>query len=74
VLTARQFGGSASPAKFAKMVAQHDDGLLKGQYVFGGAPQTGRFSSKGVQTHNLTRSSLEEFEVPAIEMINELEV
>ena len=74
VLVARQFGGSSSPAKFQKMLDQNDGGLLKGMYVFNGAPQTGRFSSKGVQTHNLTRSSLEEFEVPAIEMINELEI
>lgn len=74
VLTARQFGGSASPAKFGKALAQHDGGRMKGSYVFNGAPQTGRFSSKGLQVHNLTRSSLEEFEVPAIEMINELEL
>lgn len=74
VLTARQFGGSSSPAKFQKMLDQHDEGALKGMYVFNGAAQTGRFSSKGVQTHNLVRSSLEEFEVPAIEMINDLEV
>lgn len=74
ILTARQFGGSSSPAKFAKMLAQHDGGLLKGQYVFNGAQQTGRFSSKGVQSHNLTRSSLEEFEVPAIEMVNGLDL
>lgn len=74
VLEARQYGGSSSPAKFQKMLDQHDGGRLKGQYVFNGAAQTGRFSSKGVQTHNLTRSSLEEFEVPTIEMINELKV
>lgn len=74
VLTVRQFGGSASPQKFAKMTAQHDGGRLKGQYVFNGAQQTGRYSSKGVQTHNLTRSSLGPFEAAAIEMINDLEV
>ncbi len=74
VLTARQYGGSSSPAKFAKALAQHDNGLLKGSYVFNGAPQTGRFSSKGLQVHNLTRSSLEEFEVEAINMINDLEI
>lgn len=74
VVTARQFGGSSSPQKFTKMLAQHDDGLLKGQYVFNGAAQTGRFSSKGVQTHNLTRSSLGKSEEEAIEFINDLEV
>lgn len=72
VLTVRQFGGSASPQKFGKMRDQHDGGRLKGQYVFNGAQQTGRYSSKGVQTHNLTRSSLGPFEAAAIEMINDL--
>ncbi|MFZ1703666.1 MAG: hypothetical protein WAT79_04935 [Saprospiraceae bacterium] len=74
MLTLREFGASTSPFKFAKMLRQHDDGKLKGQYVFNGAAQTGRFSSKGVQIHNLIRASLERLEVPAIEMIYELEV
>lgn len=72
VVSARQFGGSSSPAKFGKMLDQHDDGRLKGMYVFNGAAQTGRFSSKGVQTHNLTRSSLGDVEEEAIEFINDL--
>ena len=72
VLTVRQFGGSASPKKLSKMRDQHDGGRLKGQYVFNGAQQTGRFSSKGVQVHNLTRATLGKFEAPAIEMINDL--
>src|SRR5690606_14905146 len=58
VIQARQFGGSTSPFKFEKMLDQHDGGRLKGQYTFNGAQQTGRFSSRGVQTHNLTRASL----------------
>jgi len=73
VLTVRQFGGSSSPGKFAKMVDQHVGGRLHGQYVFNGAPQTGRFSSKGVQVHNLTRSTLGEHEAAAIDMINRME-
>src|SRR5690606_20597872 len=71
VLTARRFGGSSSPAKFDKMLQQHDEGSLRGMYVFNGAQQTGRFSSKGVQTHNLTRSTLGKVEAEAIELINE---
>lgn len=74
VLTVRRFGGSSSPQKFAKMRDQHDGGRLKGQYVFNGAQQTGRFSSKGVQTHNLLRASLGKHEAAAIEMIQELEI
>jgi DNA polymerase len=72
VLEARQYGGSASPLKFKRMLDQHVDGRLCGQYVFNGAQQTGRFSSKGVQIHNLTRSSLKKLEPAAIEMLNEL--
>ena len=68
VLQIRLYGGSKSPAKFAKMQAQHVDGVLYGQYVFAGAPQTGRASSKGVQVHNLTRSALA-YEHDAIEAI-----
>lgn len=74
ILTIREFGGSTSPFKFQKMLDQHDGGDLKGSYVFNGAQQTGRYSSKGVQIHNLNRSSLGKHEVEAIEMINELEL
>jgi DNA polymerase len=74
VLTARLYGGSSSPAKFDKMLMQHDDGALRGMYVFNGAQQTQRFSSKGVQTHNLTRSTLGKMEAEAIELINQLEL
>lgn len=74
LMIARQFGGSTSPKKFQKMLDQHDDGRLKGQYVFNGANQTGRFSARGVQVHNLTRSSLGPLEAAAINLINELEI
>ncbi len=73
ILTSRLYGGSSSPAKFGKMMDQHDDGSLKGQYVAGGAQQTDRFSSKGIQIHNLMRASLGKNEIEVIEMINELE-
>jgi hypothetical protein len=59
VLQIRRYGGSKTPAKFAKMLAQQVDGRLYGQYVFNGAPQTGRASSRGVQIHNLARDVLE---------------
>ena len=74
IVEERLYGGSTSPGKFWKMVDQHDGGRLKNQYVFNGAQQTGRFSSRGVQIHNLTRSSLNEFEGAAIEMIKELKL
>lgn len=66
VLEIRRFGGSTTPAKFQKMLDQHHDGALYGSYVFNGAPQTGRFSSRGVQIHNLTRDFLP-YELDAIE-------
>ena len=58
VLEIRRYGGSSTPAKFQKMIDQHHDGALYGSYVFNGAAQTGRFSSRGVQIHNLTRDAL----------------
>lgn len=74
VVQARQFGGSTTPFKFQKLVLQQVDERLHGMYVFNGAGQTGRFSSKGLQTHNLTRSALKGFEEEAIEFINNLEL
>jgi hypothetical protein len=74
VLRIRQFGGSNTPQKFSKIIRTVDaDDRLRGQYVFNGAGQTGRYSSRGVQIHNLARASLGKLEVDAIEDINELE-
>lgn len=72
----REFGASAAPLKFRTILQQHNDGRLQGQYVFNGAQQTGRFSAKGVQVHNLTRKALGDrnVEAGAIEMINDLEL
>ena len=79
IAEARSFGASATPAKFGKIVDQHDEGRLKGQYRFNGAQQTGRFSSVGVQIHNLIRASLTDKdhpgrEVEVIDFINQLEI
>jgi hypothetical protein len=49
------------------------DDRLPGQYVFNGAQQTGRFSSRGVQVHNLTRKALKN-EAAAIEAISSIEL
>ena len=74
VLEHRLYGGSASPAKFGKIVRMQHDGNLRGQYVFNGAPQTGRYSSRGVQIHNLMRKSLGASEGEVMELINEVEL
>jgi DNA polymerase len=68
VLELRLYGGSKSSAKFKKIMQQHVDGKLFGMFVFNGAPQTGRFSSKGIQYQNLARSCLA-YEYEAIEAI-----
>jgi DNA polymerase len=60
VLQLRLYGGSKTPAKFGKMLKQQVDGVLYGQYVFNGAAQTGRASSRGVQIHNLARDFIKE--------------
>ena len=59
MLEVRLYGASATPRKFTKMLPMLESGRLKGQYVFSGAAATGRFSSRGIQTHNLTRSVVE---------------
>lgn len=48
-------GNSAAVRKFTAMVNQQIDGRVHGQYSFNGAGQTGRFSSRGIQIHNLIR-------------------
>jgi len=68
VLQIRLFGGSKTPAKFAKMLEQQVDGIIRNQYVFNGASQTGRFSARGVQVHNLMRDALPN-EIDAIDAL-----
>ncbi len=73
LLEVRLYGASATPKKFNKLLPiLTDKDRLPGQYTFNGATQTGRFSSRGVQVHNLTRSHLGEKEPEAIEYILEM--
>jgi len=62
VLMIRMWCGSNTPAKFRKALNMMHKGRLRGSYVFNGAPQTGRYSSRGVQTHNLARDTIGEVE------------
>lgn len=60
VLHVRAYGASATPRKFTKLLPMVSSGdRLRGQYVFAGAAATGRFSSRGLQIHNLTRSTVQ---------------
>ena len=48
--------GASSVYKFKGMVNRADkDGRVRGAYIFSGAGQTGRYSSTGLQVHNLVR-------------------
>src|SRR6476619_6362339 len=72
VATLRLYGAGASPKKFARLEAQQVDGVLRGQYRFAGAGQTGRMSGKGVQIQNLVRDVLGVdggAEAPLVDMI-----
>jgi DNA polymerase len=60
VATLRLYGAGASPKKFARLAAQQVDGVLRGQYRFAGAGQTGRLTSKGAQIQNRARDVLGE--------------
>jgi DNA polymerase len=57
VLELRLYGGSKASAKFSRMLEQHVDGVVSNSYIFHGT-HTGRFSSRGVQVHNMTRAAL----------------
>ena len=50
--------GRSSVAKYQNMVARAGEGdRVRGAYMFSGAGQTGRFSSIGLQVHNLPRKT-----------------
>jgi DNA polymerase len=73
-VTLRRYGAGAAPKKFASLPAQQVDGVLRDQYRFAGAGQTGRISSRGAQIHNLTRDVLGEdgaAEAPLVDAIAE---
>ena len=53
-------GNSAAVRKFSAMVATEYQGRINGSYSFNGAGQTGRYSSRGVQIHNLIRAPLDD--------------
>lgn len=68
LLEVLEFGRSSSAVKFQKILNQSVDGRLGGSYVFNGAGQTGRFSSRGVQVHNLPRAYLDD-ELDVLDLI-----
>lgn len=49
-------GNSAAVRKFTAIVNQCINGRVHGSYSFNGAGQTGRFSSRGIQVHNIIRA------------------
>jgi DNA polymerase len=53
-----QYGRASSAVKFQKMLDQEVDSRIYNAYVFNGAGQSGRFSSKNLQEHNLVRDKL----------------
>ena len=52
-------GNSAAVRKFTAIVGHEIEGRVHGQYSFNGAGQTGRFSSRGIQIHNLIRDPVD---------------
>ena len=68
LLETLEFGRASSAVKFQKIVDQEVDGRLTGSYVFNGAGQTGRYSSRGTQIHNLPRDYLKN-ELDVLDMV-----
>lgn len=66
-------GNSAAVRKFTSMVNQAYEGRVYGCYSMNGAGQTGRFSSRGLQVHNIIRAPVEKDNpdraLDAIEMV-----
>lgn len=66
-------GNSAAVRKFTAIVNQCIDGRVHGGYSFNGAGQTGRFSSRGIQVHNIIRAPVSKADpdraIDAMEMI-----
>ncbi len=52
-------GNSAAVRKFTAICNQEVQGRVYGQYSFNGAGQTGRYSSRGIQIHNLVRDPVD---------------
>lgn len=52
--------GGSTISKYAAMVNRQLDGRVAGALLWNGAGQTGRFSSRGLQMHNLRRDSFDD--------------
>ena len=64
VLEIRQATGKTSTAKYSKMADMAcRDGRVRGTLQFYGASRSGRWSGKGLQTHNLARNSLPDLDL-----------
>ena len=59
VLECCDLASKSSVSKFKRMQERALDGRVYGAYLANGAGQTGRFSSIGLQVHNLPRASVE---------------
>lgn len=57
VLELRLDNAKAAVSKYAAILNHQIDGVVYGGYLYRGAGQTGRFTSLGVQRHNLQRDS-----------------
>jgi len=63
--------GRSSVSKFVAMSRRADhDQRVRGAYIFGGAGQTGRFSSAGLQVHNFPRNTSKQFEAMRDRVMN----
>ena len=67
--TLRLYGAGASPKKFARIAREQIGGVIRDQYRFSGAGQTGRASGKGIQLQNLTRDTLGDAEAALVDAI-----
>jgi DNA polymerase len=67
ILETLDASSNSSTAKYARMLDMAGEGdRVRGAFVFAGASQTARFSSKGLQLHNFKRDALSPDEVECL--------
>jgi len=67
--------GRSSVSKYNNMVSRAGDGdRVRGAYIFSGAGQTGRYSSVGLQVHNLPRNTAQDPDAVRKDVLDRVEL
>jgi DNA polymerase len=70
VIEITDLAGRSTTAKYKTLLSRSINGFYQGAYLFSGAASTGRFSSTGVQIHNLKRDCVDDFDAAQRQLKN----